>query len=58
MRARLRPSRGIQVVQVTLTAVALPTLAPTPKLARPQRCDWCAGKFDRAGNCKRCKRPA
>ena len=43
---------------MTLTAVALPTLIPRPKASRVERCDWCGGKFDRDGNCKRCQRPA
>jgi hypothetical protein len=53
-----RPSGNVRHVPMTLTLVALPTVIPHPKGINVERCEWCGGKFDRDGNCKRCQRPA
>ena len=44
-------------VPMALTLVAIPTVIH-PKDVRVERCDWCGGKFNREGTCKRCQRPA
>ena len=53
-----RPSGNLRHVPMTLTLVALPTVIPHPKGIHVELCEWCGGKFDRDGNCKRCQRPA
>jgi len=40
-----------------MTGLALPTVIPRLKVGRGERCDWCGGKVDREGACKRCRRP-